>query len=185
MSLQEGSLRPHQGSARSDLTTKKTRQRSQPPSQQTRQPSMRSPKAAGWRSRKNLVWMGMWLASRHSHGSVVHDSQGAAPCAGHPFSALRRPLPRLALEGRPLNDWVFLRRSGTRTKIFPPDRSIRGNVKRNISPPSWSRARIRPCIQPPIHALCPVGCDVRARGRLRPGMAGRLRSRQDLPNFCP
>ena len=39
----------------STITTKKTRHRSQPPCQQTRQPSMRFPKAAGWRSRKNLV----------------------------------------------------------------------------------------------------------------------------------
>jgi hypothetical protein len=39
----------------STITRKKTWHRSQPPSQQTRQPSMRSPKAAGWRSRKNLV----------------------------------------------------------------------------------------------------------------------------------
>ena len=39
----------------STITRKKTWHRSQPPSQQTRQPLMRSPKTAGWRSRKNLV----------------------------------------------------------------------------------------------------------------------------------
>jgi len=39
----------------STITTKKRRPRSQPPSQHTRQPWMRSPSATGARSRRNLV----------------------------------------------------------------------------------------------------------------------------------
>ena len=40
------------------MTTKSTRQRSQPPAQQTRQPSMRWPSGTAWKSRKNLVCTG-------------------------------------------------------------------------------------------------------------------------------
>jgi hypothetical protein len=55
----------------STITTKKTRHLSQPPSQHTRQPSMRSPTAAGRHNHRNLVSICM----------RIEDSTGAGRCA--------------------------------------------------------------------------------------------------------
>src|ERR1700694_4920727 len=51
------------------ITTKKRGALSQPPSQQTRQPSMRSPRATGRRRRRNLVWINM-VCAPHIHASA-------------------------------------------------------------------------------------------------------------------
>src|SRR6266851_566232 len=98
--------------------------------------------------------MDMWLRP-HIHGSLVANSQGAAPCAAHPFTAPRRALPGLALEGRPLTIGFSYDVRAPERKSFPlvvntgrvnctvasqivwgpkeigpPCGSMRGNVKR-------------------------------------------------------
>jgi len=57
------------------MTTKSTRQRSQPPTQHTRQPSMRWPSGTGWDNRRNLVCTGVdcWWS-----GAVVSRRIGSS-----------------------------------------------------------------------------------------------------------
>ena len=53
--MRRAGLAKRAGRGLSTITTNKTRHLSQPPIQQTRQPSMRSPSATGLKSRRNLV----------------------------------------------------------------------------------------------------------------------------------